>query len=53
MVFYIYIKLYNIGLLVKFTAYIELKAMFQKASSDPDASLQPWQHMVCIGNKAL
>ncbi|PHZ15093.1 mitochondrial carrier [Rhizopus microsporus ATCC 52813] len=37
------------GLLVKFTAYIELKAMFQKASSDPNASLQPWQHMFSGG----
>ncbi|ORE20929.1 mitochondrial carrier [Rhizopus microsporus] len=37
------------GLLVKFTAYIELKAMFQKASSDPNASLQSWQHMFSGG----
>ncbi|EIE84726.1 hypothetical protein RO3G_09436 [Rhizopus delemar RA 99-880] len=37
------------GLLVKFSAYVELKAMFQRTSDSPDAPLQPWQHMFSGG----
>jgi hypothetical protein len=34
------------GLFVKFSAYVEMKAMFERASGNPDAPLKPWQHMV-------
>ncbi|KAI7873239.1 mitochondrial carrier domain-containing protein [Mucor mucedo] len=37
------------GLLVKFSAYVEMKAMFERASGNPDAPLKPWQHMVSGG----
>ncbi|KAI8996886.1 mitochondrial carrier domain-containing protein [Pilobolus umbonatus] len=37
------------GLLVKFSAYVELKSMFEKLSDDPDKPLPPWQHMICGG----
>ncbi|KAI8878186.1 mitochondrial carrier [Backusella circina FSU 941] len=37
------------GLLVKFSGYIEIKAMFQRASGNPDAPLAPWQHMASGG----
>jgi hypothetical protein len=42
---YAFLKL---GLLVKFSAYIEIKAMFERTSGNPDAPLQPWQHMVSL-----
>lgn len=37
------------GLLVKFSAYIEIKSLFERTSNNPDASLRPWQHMVSGG----
>ncbi|KAG0839260.1 hypothetical protein G6F19_002671 [Rhizopus arrhizus] len=37
------------GLLVKFSAYVELKAMFQRNLGSPDTPLQPWQHMFSGG----
>ncbi|KAI8636885.1 mitochondrial carrier domain-containing protein [Parasitella parasitica] len=37
------------GLFVKFSAYIEMKAMFERASNNADATLQPWQHMISGG----
>ncbi|CEP13219.1 hypothetical protein [Parasitella parasitica] len=39
----------NQGLFVKFSAYIEMKAMFERTSSNPDTKLQPWQHMISGG----
>ncbi|KAG2237720.1 hypothetical protein INT48_009658 [Thamnidium elegans] len=35
------------GLLVKFSAYVEMKALFERAN--PDTDLKPWQHMVSGG----
>ncbi|CAO3634876.1 unnamed protein product [Mucor fragilis] len=37
------------GLFVKFSAYIEIKAMFERSSGSIDGALQPWQHMVSGG----
>ncbi|KAI8975169.1 mitochondrial carrier domain-containing protein [Mycotypha africana] len=37
------------GLLVKFSAYTELKALCQKMSKDPNEPLRPWQHMFSGG----
>jgi len=34
------------GLFVKFSAYIEIKAMFERSSGSTDGTLKPWQHMV-------
>ena len=32
------------GLVVKFSAYTEFKAMFERASGEPDKPLAPWKH---------
>ncbi|KAG2224316.1 hypothetical protein INT45_012885, partial [Circinella minor] len=37
------------GLVVKFSAYTEIKAMFERASGEPDKQLAPWKHMVSGG----
>ncbi|KAI9498145.1 mitochondrial carrier domain-containing protein [Zychaea mexicana] len=37
------------GLVVKFSGYIEIKAMFERASGEPDKPLAPWKHMVSGG----
>jgi hypothetical protein len=35
-----------LGLLVKFSGYIEIKAIFEATSTDPTQPLAPWKHMV-------
>ncbi|KAM3583833.1 hypothetical protein VKS41_003804 [Umbelopsis sp. WA50703] len=37
------------GLLVKFSGYIEIKAIFEATSTDPTQPLAPWKHMVSGG----
>ncbi|KAG1085809.1 hypothetical protein G6F42_021243 [Rhizopus arrhizus] len=37
------------SLFVKFSAYIEIKAMFERSSGSTDGTLKPWQHMVSGG----
>ncbi|KAJ2965158.1 hypothetical protein NQZ79_g66 [Umbelopsis isabellina] len=37
------------GLLVKFSGYIEIKAIFEATSKDPTQPLAPWKHMVSGG----
>ncbi|KAI8069215.1 mitochondrial carrier domain-containing protein [Gongronella butleri] len=37
------------GLLVKFSAYTEIKAFFERTSNDPTQPLSPWKHMVSGG----
>ncbi|CDH56640.1 succinate fumarate mitochondrial transporter [Lichtheimia corymbifera JMRC:FSU:9682] len=37
------------GLVVKFNGYLEIKAMFERASPDPEQTLAPWKHMVSGG----
>ncbi|KAI9243359.1 mitochondrial carrier domain-containing protein [Phascolomyces articulosus] len=37
------------GLVVKFSGYTEIKAMFERASGEPDKPLAPWKHMVSGG----
>ncbi|KAG2186978.1 hypothetical protein INT44_003206 [Umbelopsis vinacea] len=38
-----------IGLLVKFSGYIEIKAIFEATANDPSQPLAPWKHMVSGG----
>ncbi|CAO3669456.1 unnamed protein product [Umbelopsis ramanniana] len=37
------------GLLVKFSGYIEIKAIFEATANDPSQPLAPWKHMVSGG----
>ncbi|KAI9317653.1 mitochondrial carrier domain-containing protein [Dichotomocladium elegans] len=37
------------GLVVKFSGYTEIKAMFERASDEPDKPLAPWKHMISGG----
>ncbi|KAL0087568.1 mitochondrial carrier domain-containing protein [Phycomyces blakesleeanus] len=37
------------GLLVKFSGYTEIKALFTKHSEDPSQPLSPWKHMASGG----
>jgi hypothetical protein len=37
-----------LGLLVKFSGYIEIKAIFEATAKDPTQPLAPWKHMVAI-----
>ncbi|ORY95028.1 mitochondrial carrier domain-containing protein [Syncephalastrum racemosum] len=37
------------GLVVKFSGYTEIKAMFERTSTDPSQPLAPWKHMVSGG----
>lgn len=44
----ILITIYPVGLLVKFSGYIEIKAIFEATASDPSQPLAPWKHMVSM-----
>ncbi|KAL1933971.1 hypothetical protein VTP01DRAFT_8061 [Rhizomucor pusillus] len=37
------------GLVVKFSGYTEIKAMFERGSEDPSKPLAPWKHVVSGG----
>lgn len=39
-------RLHVAGLVVKFSGYTEIKAMFERGSEDPSKPLAPWKHMV-------